>query len=276
MATAKEQSLSTQINNQESQKYQDALAAVSKNGLALRNISPNIAGYREVVLAAVKNNGLALAFASPELKKDREVVFAAVLNNKMALRYVSNEIIKDPELNKILQEQNLIKVVEPVNVQTISVEQKPLKLEIDLGAKDIALLAKSLVGIAMDLYLAGKKDLTREDSGGDNQDFYLKAPFTDIEAGLLLLIGDVGDEEIKKIKDEFSAEPSLFKEKFPTSIGDLDIDKIKSFFDDLFENIKINSQDQKESEPESPSTKVGVLSFSKLGGEGKGIDNGLG
>ena len=57
------------------------LAAVKKNGFALRYASQQLRGDREVVLAAVKQDGDALCHASAELAGDREMELAAVKQN---------------------------------------------------------------------------------------------------------------------------------------------------------------------------------------------------
>ena len=54
------------------------LAAVKKDGLALRRASPELRADREIVLAAVAQNGWALEYASTELQADHEIVLAAV------------------------------------------------------------------------------------------------------------------------------------------------------------------------------------------------------
>ena len=70
------------------------LATVSQDDSALQYVDHEKLSseyYRAVVLAAVSKNGLALKYASAELKKDREVVLAAVEQNGMALEYVGHE-----------------------------------------------------------------------------------------------------------------------------------------------------------------------------------------
>ena len=51
-----------------------AIAAVKKNGNALKHASAQLRSDREVVLAAVCNDGNTMLYASPELKADREFV----------------------------------------------------------------------------------------------------------------------------------------------------------------------------------------------------------
>ena len=53
---------------------------------------------REVVLAAVQKDGYALRYAAEELKKDREVVLAAVQQDGTALLFVAEEMKNDQEL----------------------------------------------------------------------------------------------------------------------------------------------------------------------------------
>jgi cell division protein ZapA (FtsZ GTPase activity inhibitor)/lambda repressor-like predicted transcriptional regulator len=71
------------------------LAAVQKDGAALRFASEELKGDREIVLAAVHKHGAALRFASEELKGDREIVLAAVQNDGYALECASEKLKAD-------------------------------------------------------------------------------------------------------------------------------------------------------------------------------------
>merc|ERR1719330_844195 len=70
-------------------------AAVSKDGCALHQAAPAIQADRKVVLTAVRQDGHALRYAAPELRADREVVLAAVATDGGALRHVAPELQAD-------------------------------------------------------------------------------------------------------------------------------------------------------------------------------------
>ena len=53
---------------------------------------------REVVLAAVEKEGYALRYASDELRNDREVVLAAVAQDAYALKYASGALRADRDI----------------------------------------------------------------------------------------------------------------------------------------------------------------------------------
>ena len=78
----------------------DAMAAVEKDGRALRYTSEALRANREVVMAAIKDCGLALEYASAELRNDPEFVMSAVKASKYgcALEYASEELRKDPDI----------------------------------------------------------------------------------------------------------------------------------------------------------------------------------
>ena len=65
----------------------DAIALVQGCGLAFRTLPRVWRGDREIVLAAVAKNGLALKHASAELRRDHDVVDRAVLQNSRAGRF---------------------------------------------------------------------------------------------------------------------------------------------------------------------------------------------
>ena len=57
------------------------LAAVTRNGGALKYASENLKRDRSIVFAAVTQDGRALQYASEDLKRDRDVVLAAQRRN---------------------------------------------------------------------------------------------------------------------------------------------------------------------------------------------------
>lgn len=63
------------------------LAAVTADGLALRDLPPEAKNDPEIVLAAVRQNGLALEHASEFLRDTLEIVLAAVGQNGLALQH---------------------------------------------------------------------------------------------------------------------------------------------------------------------------------------------
>jgi hypothetical protein len=74
------------------------LAAVIKDGWALRLASDEMRGDKEVVLAAVMQDDRALQFASDEMRGDKEVVLAAVMQDGWPLRFASEELRGDKEV----------------------------------------------------------------------------------------------------------------------------------------------------------------------------------
>ena len=74
------------------------MAAVYKDGWALRNASDELKNDKEVVMIAVAQNGRALDYASKKLKEDREVVMRAVAQCGRVLEYASNELKADKEV----------------------------------------------------------------------------------------------------------------------------------------------------------------------------------
>jgi hypothetical protein len=85
---------------------QEAIVAVSRNGVAIRKLSPELKADRDVVLASVSHQGYALMYASPELKADRDVVFVAVSKHGYALEYASSELKADPDMVMTAVAQN--------------------------------------------------------------------------------------------------------------------------------------------------------------------------
>ena len=74
------------------QNKQIVLAAVSKNGYALKYASKELQNNKEIVLAAVTNYGPALQYASKELKNYKQIVLAAVTKYGDALEHASEEL----------------------------------------------------------------------------------------------------------------------------------------------------------------------------------------
>ena len=74
------------------------LAAVQKQGIALKYASEALKADREIVLAAVKNNGYALQYASEDHKADREIVQAAIKIDPCALLCASEALSADREI----------------------------------------------------------------------------------------------------------------------------------------------------------------------------------
>ena len=81
---------------------QDVLAAVAKNGLALRYASETLKNDRDVVLAAVAQNGLALEYASETLKNDELLQKVQKLQGVNPAAFLALNPLK----NKLKQETN--------------------------------------------------------------------------------------------------------------------------------------------------------------------------
>lgn len=71
------------------------LAAVTKNGGALKYASDKLRDDRTVVLVAVSRDGNALQYASGRLQDDRDVVIAAVSSSGDAIQYASSNLQHD-------------------------------------------------------------------------------------------------------------------------------------------------------------------------------------
>lgn len=68
-------------------KYQikdQAIAAVTSDGMELKFVSDDLKNDRDVVVAAIKQNGLALEFASVELRAEPDIVVMAAKQNGWA------------------------------------------------------------------------------------------------------------------------------------------------------------------------------------------------
>ena len=72
-----------------------ALAAVARNGRALRYAASDLRTDKQVVLAAVAQNGWALQYAAEGLRADKEVVLAAVAQKGWALRCAAEDLQAD-------------------------------------------------------------------------------------------------------------------------------------------------------------------------------------
>jgi hypothetical protein len=83
-------------------RYRDdkdvVLAAVTKNGKALKFASVRLQNDKDVVLAAVTQNGKALEFASVRLQNDKDVVLVALEEHVNALKFASKELRKNEHL----------------------------------------------------------------------------------------------------------------------------------------------------------------------------------
>jgi len=84
---------------------QQVLAALRRNGLALRHASPELID-REMLLTAVKQNGMALRIASTEQRADKELVLEAVKQDGMALEIAPTELRADKEVVRAAVRRN--------------------------------------------------------------------------------------------------------------------------------------------------------------------------
>lgn len=82
------------------------LAAVKKEGFALRYAGPELKKDPEIVLAAVNQSGQALQYAGPLLKANKEIALAAVTQDGVAIEYVDSELKKDPEIYIVVVKKN--------------------------------------------------------------------------------------------------------------------------------------------------------------------------
>jgi serine/threonine protein kinase len=67
------------------------LAALSRQGMLLKDLSQSLRDDPEIVRTAVNNNGLALQYASENLKNNKAIVELAVAQNRAALQYASEK-----------------------------------------------------------------------------------------------------------------------------------------------------------------------------------------
>ena len=78
--------------------YNVTMAAVTRDGEALKYASARLQNNRDVVLLAVKQNGTALEFASASLRADKEIVKSAMsLGNTHAFEYASEHLRSDKQ-----------------------------------------------------------------------------------------------------------------------------------------------------------------------------------
>merc|ERR1712232_1550487 len=93
--------------NEDARKLPDVvMAAVRREGGALRHAHEDLKKDAEIVKAAVTQDGLALEYADEVLKKDPAVVSAAVTQNGLALEFARRALTKDPDIVKIAVKQN--------------------------------------------------------------------------------------------------------------------------------------------------------------------------
>ena len=76
-------------------QYDQVLAAVKKQGLALKYASDRLKADPRIVETAVRQNGAALAYAPSNFRDDRTTVRAAVQQSGMALEFASPQFQKD-------------------------------------------------------------------------------------------------------------------------------------------------------------------------------------
>jgi hypothetical protein len=81
------------------------LAAVKRNGGALKYAADKFKKDRKIVLTAVEQNGLALEYAD-KFKEDRKIVLAAVKRNGLALKYAADKFKKDREIVLVAVKQD--------------------------------------------------------------------------------------------------------------------------------------------------------------------------
>ena len=80
---------------EERSKKEYTLAAVQKDGKALRYASQALRADRNVVREAVKKTGSALEYASPDLKNDRDTVLMAIKQEPRSLEFASGALRGD-------------------------------------------------------------------------------------------------------------------------------------------------------------------------------------
>ena len=75
----------------------EAIVLVGRNGLALRDLAPDLKNNKEVVLAAVGEDGDAFQYASDDLKRDREFVLAVITRNSLAFKHADASLREDKD-----------------------------------------------------------------------------------------------------------------------------------------------------------------------------------
>ena len=78
--------------------YKTVMAAVEKDGLALKFAGDSVKKNKNIVLTAIKQHNDAFQYADEELKKDREFVLEAANTDGWILKYVDEEFKKDREI----------------------------------------------------------------------------------------------------------------------------------------------------------------------------------
>ena len=74
---------------------ESVLAALRRNGNALKDVDEALKRDREIVLAAVQQAGHALQYADEPLRKDRTIVLEAVKQNGHALQHADEALRND-------------------------------------------------------------------------------------------------------------------------------------------------------------------------------------
>lgn len=77
---------------------QEAIAAVSKNGLQLEFCSEELQNDLDVVIEAILNSPIAIQYASPRIRQNRQVALIAAKLNGNILSYLTEGLRKDKEL----------------------------------------------------------------------------------------------------------------------------------------------------------------------------------
>jgi len=124
-------------------QQQQAIDAVSQDGMRLEDQLLSMRNDKGVVMAAVTHDGRALQYASAALKNDREVVLAAVAEDGEALMYAPDALKRDKE------------------VVLVAVSSYPFALEFASPARkqdrDLVLVAVTLNGFALEFASAELK-----------------------------------------------------------------------------------------------------------------------
>ena len=156
------------------------LAAVQKDGLALRYCSHGIppTGHDmlstalqnnlQIVMAAVKQNGRSLEYVHPALKANADVCRAAVTQNGLSLRFVSMNLQDDINMCRLACQQN------PWSLQHCSAsiqKNKPFVIEIlKLGGYALSCLPSDVqqdLDVVQASIIGGRLDLATVDQCND-------------------------------------------------------------------------------------------------------------
>ena len=95
----------------------DAIRTVSRNGMHLSDLPPEVRERREVVFEAVSSTGLALQYASGSMRSDREVVLAALRRDDVAAAFVDQALLADPEVQGVLAQAREGDTFQDVNAE---------------------------------------------------------------------------------------------------------------------------------------------------------------